>query len=198
MNEKKQFNVAVYFLWFFLIFVPPLGLLMLWVGHYNFSKVKKFLMSLAFCLYFVIILAYASSIADPTDGKVAKSTAGTTSTTEKDVPKTEAPKTETPKVDVPKATLGQKNALKKALIYLETAPFSYLSLIDQLTFESFSVEDATYAADNCKADWNEQAAKKAKVYIDMTALSKQALIDQLVFEKFTAEQAAFGAAAVGY
>lgn len=57
---------------------------------------------------------------------------------------------------------------------------------------------ATYAADNCGADWSEQAAKKAKEYIDYTSFSRQGLIDQLIYEGFSQEQAEHGASAVGY
>lgn len=58
--------------------------------------------------------------------------------------------------------------------------------------------DATYAADNCDADWNEQAVKKAKQYLETTAFSRDGLIEQLEFEGYTAEQAAYGAEQNGY
>lgn len=95
-------------------------------------------------------------------------------------------------------TMGQQNALRKAGQYLDTMPFSYEGLIDQLEFEGYTTEEATYAADNCGADWNEQAAEKAQDYIDMMSFSKSGLIDQLKFEGFTQEQAEYGAKAVGY
>ena len=68
-------------------------------------------------------------------------------------------------------TMGQKNALKKAKTYLNTMPFSKKGLISQLEFEGFSTEEATYGAENCGADWKEQAAKKAKSYLDLMAFS---------------------------
>ena len=49
--------------------------------------------------------------------------------------------------------------------------FSREGLIDQLMYEKFSTEEATYAADNCGADWNEQALKKALSYLDVSAFS---------------------------
>ena len=55
-----------------------------------------------------------------------------------------------------------------------------------------------YAADNCDADWNEQAVKKAKQYLETTAFSRDGLIEQLEFEGYTAEQAAYGAEQNGY
>ncbi len=96
------------------------------------------------------------------------------------------------------ATLGEKNALSKAKSYLNYSAFSYKGLIEQLEFEGFSNQEATYGADNCGADWKEQAAKKAKSYMSYSSFSKNSLIEQLEFEGFTKEQAQYGATAVGY
>lgn len=98
---------------------------------------------------------------------------------------------------VPEMTAGQKNALRTAENYLSFSAFSYSGLIKQLEFEQYSTEDATYAADNCGADWNEQAAKAAQNYLEMTGFSKQGLIDQLEFEGYTNEQATYGAEKAG-
>ena len=76
--------------------------------------------------------------------------------------------------------------------------FSYSGLIEQLEYESFSTEQATYAVDNCGADWNEQAAKKAQSYMDMSSFSRESLIEQLEYEGFSADQAEYGVSAVGY
>lgn len=95
-------------------------------------------------------------------------------------------------------TTGQKNALAKAKDYLNIMAFSRSGLIKQLEYEKFSTEDATFAADNCGANWNEQAAKKAQDYIDIMSFSRQSLINQLKYEGFTQAQAEYGASAVGY
>ncbi len=97
-----------------------------------------------------------------------------------------------------KPTMGEKNALKKAHEYLAFMAFSYSGLFKQLEFEGFTTEEATYAVDNCGADWNEQAAKKAKEYLNVMAFSRQSLIEQLEFDGFTNEQALYGVEAVGY
>ena len=94
-------------------------------------------------------------------------------------------------------TVSQKNALSKAKSYLSYAAFSHDGLVDQLIYEQFSTEDATYGADNVAADWNEQAAKKAKSYMSYSSFSRGGLIDQLEYEKFTPDQAAYGATSVG-
>lgn len=96
------------------------------------------------------------------------------------------------------STLGEKNALAKAKSYLKTMPFSYEGLIKQLEFEKYSTSEATYAANNCGADWNEQAAKKAKSYLKTMSFSRDSLIKQLQFEGFTDSEAEYGAKAVGY
>ncbi len=95
-------------------------------------------------------------------------------------------------------TMGQKNALGSAESYLSFTAFSRSGLISQLEFEGYSTEDATFAVDNCGADWNEQAAKSAESYLEMTSFSRQGLIEQLLFEGFTQEQAEYGVTAAGY
>lgn len=118
-------------------------------------------------------------------------------TSEQDVIQSET--TEQPPLQSePEMTLEQKNALDTAKSYLSTMAFSYSGLIEQLEFEGYSTESATYAADNCGADWNEQAAKMAQNYIDTMSFSRSGLIEQLEFEGFTAEQAEYGVTAVGY
>ncbi len=99
---------------------------------------------------------------------------------------------------LPEHTTGQINAANTARDYLNTMAFSYTGLIEQLKYEGYSDEDATYAADNCGADWNEQAAKKAQEYIDTMSFSRSGLIEQLQYEGFTAEQAEYGVSSVGY
>lgn len=108
------------------------------------------------------------------------------------------PTPEPPKKEVPKLTMGQKNASAKAQEYLKYSSFSYSGLIEQLEFEGFSSEDATYATDNCGADWNEQAALKAQEYLNHGSFSRSGLIEQLEFEGFTKKQAEYGVAEVGY
>lgn len=95
-------------------------------------------------------------------------------------------------------TMGQKNALASAKSYLGISAFSYSGLIEQLEYEGYSHEEAVYAADNCGADWNEQAKKSAKTYLSITSFSRQGLIEQLEYEGFSYEQAVYGAEANGY
>lgn len=96
------------------------------------------------------------------------------------------------------ATLGERNALKTAQQYLSVMPFSYEGLIDQLEYEGFTHSEAVYGADNCGADWNEQAAMMAESYLDILPFSRSELIGQLEFEGFTHAQAVYGAEQNGY
>lgn len=96
------------------------------------------------------------------------------------------------------ATMGERNALKKAQDYLDFTAFSYTGLIDQLEFEGYTYQEALYGVDNCGADWNEQAAKKAAQYLEFMAFSRQGLIEQLEYEGFTHEQAVYGVTQNGY
>lgn len=89
-------------------------------------------------------------------------------------------------------TTAEKNALRSAKDYLNYSAFSYTGLIRQLEFEGYTTEQATYGADNCGADWFEQAVKSAKEYLDYSAFSRDGLIRQLEFEGFTHEQAVYG------
>lgn len=94
-------------------------------------------------------------------------------------------------------TVSQKQAVAMAEHYINFMAFSKSGLIDQLEFEGFSTEDATYGVENISVDWEEQAVIKAQEYLDFTAFSRQGLIDQLVFEGFSKEHAAYAASQVG-
>jgi len=97
-----------------------------------------------------------------------------------------------------KATIGEKNAAKKALDYLRVMSFSRDGLIKQLEFEGFTHQEAVYGVDQSGADWYKQAALKAKEYLKIMSFSRDGLIKQLEFEGFTHEQAIYGIQAVGY
>jgi len=96
-----------------------------------------------------------------------------------------------------RGTVSQQNALRGAQNYLGFTAFSRSGLIEQLEFEGFSTEDATWGVDRVAADWNEQAAKSAKNYLSFTSFSHSSLVDQLIFEGFTPEQAEYGVVQTG-
>lgn len=142
-----------------------------------------------------------SSATSPTTSNSGTSTKSTTSPSTQPAStnstSTNATSIATPPPSTPAVTVSQKNAVNKAKDYLNVEAFSHDGLIDQLEYDQFSAADATYAADNSGADWNQQAAKKAKEYMDTESFSRQGLIDQLVYDKFTTDQATFGVNSVG-
>lgn len=99
----------------------------------------------------------------------------------------------------PELTSGQENALAAAENYLEIAGMSKEGLIQQLSSpagDGYSKADATFAANNVDADWNEEAVEAAENYLEISPMSKTALIEQLssaAGDKFTPAQASYAA-----
>lgn len=89
-------------------------------------------------------------------------------------------------------SMSQSNALSQAYNYLAMMHFSRDGLIQQLEYEGYPAEDATYAVENCGADWYAQALGKAQEYLQMTAFSYGGLIEQLEYEGFSNEEATYG------
>ncbi len=100
-------------------------------------------------------------------------------------------------------TLAMENALESAQDYLAFSAFSRQGLIDQLSSEygsGYRVEDATWAVDHLKVNWNEQAVEAAKDYLDFSSFSRQGLIDQLSSpygSQFTVAQATYAVNQIG-
>lgn len=115
---------------------------------------------------------------------------------EKEPKKEETKKPEQTK-DTNEETLSQKNAVAMAKEYLQYMPFSKSGLMDQLKFEGFNDNDATYAVSNIEVDWRGQAVKMAKDYLDYSSFSRSGLIDQLEFEGFSNADATYAVDEVG-
>ena len=94
--------------------------------------------------------------------------------------------------------LEKGNALRRAWEYIAYKGFSKSGLVKQLEFDGFTHAAAEYAAENCGADWNQQAVRMAKAYLDYKAFSRSGLISQLEYEGFTHGQAEYGAKQNGY
>lgn len=95
------------------------------------------------------------------------------------------------------ATENQQKALDKANEYVDTLPLSHDGLIKQLEYDGYTTDVATYAADNCSANWNKEAKEMAEQYMDSTTYTYKEMVQQLEAEGFTKKQAKFGAKAVG-
>ena len=59
----------------------------------------------------------------------------------------------------PGLSTAQQNAIESAENYLSFSAFSQSGLIEQLEFEGYSTDDATFAVESLDVDWNEQAAR---------------------------------------
>lgn len=111
--------------------------------------------------------------------------------------KSKSAKPKPTKPAAPKETASQAQARQSAAGYLDYSAFSRSGLIDQLKYEGFSVEDATYGTEAQHANWNDQAALAAKEYLEYDSFSRSGLIDQLKYEGYTTEQATYGVNQVG-
>lgn len=107
-------------------------------------------------------------------------------------------KSEKPETAGKSETIGQKNARRSAESYIKLSAFSYDGLINQLKFEGYSDEDAKYGADNCNANWLDEAAQSAQQYLNIMPMSRDELKNQLEFEGFTADQIEHALSEVGY
>ncbi|NLF03423.1 MAG: hypothetical protein GX593_00140 [Actinomycetales bacterium] len=92
----------------------------------------------------------------------------------------------------PDLTVSQEQAVRSAESYLRYSAFSKKGLIDQLEYEGFLIEDASFAVEHIDVDWKAQALSSAESYLRFSAFSKKGLIDQLVYEGFTKKQAEHG------
>ncbi|MBE6882167.1 MAG: hypothetical protein E7489_04100 [Ruminococcaceae bacterium] len=95
-------------------------------------------------------------------------------------------------------TERMEKALDSAEFHLASSYFSYSGLVAFLEKSGYSPEEAAFAAENCGADWFEQAAKCAKELLEFSSFTKEALVFQLEIKGFTHEEALFGAEQNGY
>ncbi len=76
--------------------------------------------------------------------------------------------------------------MRAAKNYLEYTAFSRKGLIEQLEYDDFSTEDATFAVDHITVDWNEEGSEVCEKLISTTQPSPVAgLIEQLEYYGFT-------------
>lgn len=89
---------------------------------------------------------------------------------------------------------NKDKALEEAGDCLRYTAYSYEGLIEELVeYHNFTESAATYAADNCGADWNEQAVQAAKSKLKYGNYSLEGMKDELVRDDFSKEEAAYGA-----
>lgn len=153
--------------------------------------------ALVICVAYVAVTAAATA----TVPLVAASSAPTAPAALASLPTTQAapaPAAAPPSsAAAPVRTVGQFNAMNKAMDYIAYSAFSRKGLIKQLEFDGFTTADATYAVDNIVVNWTMQAEAKAKDYMNYSSFSRSGLIRQLTFDGFTPDQAKQGATSVG-
>lgn len=127
----------------------------------------------------------------------------TTATTQEAAPPAQKPLEPAPKPkpepEKPSMTVSQEQAIIAADSYLNNiGGFSRAGLIDQLEYEGFSADDATFAVDSLGINWNDQAALAAASYMEnLGGFSRAGLVEQLIYEGFSADQADYGVGTVG-
>ena len=88
---------------------------------------------------------------EPEYTEATENTTGATENT------TEAPKNATEAPALGGVPANANEAIDLAKYYIKTYAFARASLIKQLEYDGYAHDTAVYAADNCGADWNEQA-----------------------------------------
>ena len=95
--------------------------------------------------------------------------------------------------------IENENALEQAKELLEDEGYSHSRLIKELEEKSYSNDASTYAADNCGADWNEEAVERGNQFIPfLESKTKSELIEQLQHDGFTYEEALYSATEKGF
>lgn len=95
-------------------------------------------------------------------------------------------------------TMSEKNARRSAENYIGIMAFSRDGLVEQLVYDGYTEDEAAYGADNCGADWLEEAAESANNYLEIMPMSRSELYGQLEYDGFTAEQIEHALEDVGY
>ena len=192
--EKTPFYKKNWFVILLIIFIPPAGLVMMWVNK-QFGKTARIVLTIVLAIYSVLWL---SALFSPAPAKTTQPAPVTQSEAQ---PSASAAATAAPTPEpTPAVPTEYKSALKKAKTYSDTMHMSKQGLYEQLTSEygeKFSAEAAQYAIDNLDADYNYNALQKAKSYQETMAMSPEAIRDQLTSEygeKFTQEEADYAIA----
>lgn len=74
MKEKKRFYQKKWFLWLWLIVLPPVGIILLWTVHKAMKKKTKVILSVVFALWFIILMVAASGDSSDTPTNIGNDT----------------------------------------------------------------------------------------------------------------------------
>jgi len=97
----------------------------------------------------------------------------------------------------PQLTIKQQQAKQAAEAAIASLPFSQSGLVEFLVYQGHSEEDATYAVEQLKEDWDAQADKAAAEYVATQRYTHNRLQEQLEYAGFRPSEAAHGVRSVG-
>lgn len=83
---------------------------------------------------------------------------------------------------------GNEGAVNSAKDYLKFMAASKTKIISFLKKKGFNEEEAIYGAENCGADWYDQALRMAMFYLNVQEFTYEQLALQLMIEGFTEDE----------
>ena len=83
---------------------------------------------------------------------------------------------------------GNEGAVNSAKDYLKFMAASKTKIISLLKKKGFTEEEAIYGAENCGADWYDQALRMAMYYLNVQEFTYEQLALQLMIEGFTEDE----------
>ena len=83
---------------------------------------------------------------------------------------------------------GNEGAVNSAKDYLKFIAASKTKIISFLKKKGFTEEEAIYGAENCGADWYDQALRMAMSYLNVQEFTYEQLALQLMIEEFTEDE----------
>lgn len=192
-EKKKGVSYKAWFIILLLIIFWPAGLILMWVR-------KKFPLAVRIIITLIIAggLAFEGYfLYNYGPAMYEEYMYGDNSNITYETPSSDSDSSDSDTTQSAAATENQQKALDKANEYIDTLALSHDGLIKQLEYDGYSTDVATYAADNCDANWNKEAKEMAEQYMESTTYTYKAMVQQLQAEGFTKDQAKFGAKAVG-
>lgn len=121
----------------------------------------------------------------------SKLTTMSSSTTKKITSSTQTTTTTTTTILTTTTQSNKEKALNTAKDCIKEDAYAYSELINLLELTGYSHDEATYAVDNCGADWNKEAIEKTESILSMGDFSKEYVMGILTDEGFTDEQSEY-------
>lgn len=192
-EKKKGVSYKAWFIILLLILFWPAGLILMWVR-------KKFPLAVRIIITLIIAAGLAFEgyfLYNYGPAMYEEYMYGDSSNITYETPASDSGSSDSDTTQNAAATENQQKALDKANEYIDTLALSHDGLIKQLEYDGYATDVATYAADNCSANWNKEAKEMAEQYMESTSYTYKSMVQQLEADGFTKDQAKFGAKAAG-